>query len=135
MRIWHCRKKLFIFIENVISLSSGLMSTSLWAPLCNASIKDMKCCEGPVDQILSEGLFRSDLKKGRLNERWSLQCSGNYVLTGDNTDVLVQGFMLMSNDLAFHPTFPQHHVERNFEMLNRYWVTQHRSDDSFFYVG
>jgi len=60
----------------------GLMSTSLWAPLCNASIKDMKCCEGPVDQILSEGLFRSDLKKGRLNERWSLQCSGNYVLTG-----------------------------------------------------
>ena len=81
------------------------MSTSLWAPLGNASIKDMKCCKGPVDQVLSEGLFRSDLENSGYNERWSLQCSGNYVLTGSNIHVSVSGPMLRANDLALHTTF------------------------------
>ena len=73
-----------IFIEEIF-IFEGSLSTSLWSPFVNATIQDMKCCEGPVDQVLSEMLFGLERKTGGpsgVNQTWNVQCSGNYVVTG-----------------------------------------------------
>lgn len=62
------------------------MTKGIWSPSENGTIQDMKCCSGPVDQVLSEMLFGLENKDGGpkgVNQTWNAQCSGNHVVTGE----------------------------------------------------